>query len=108
MAIDRDAAYLSETLVYMEIATVRRKEREANRGCVVNQLESRLRELQDTLQRRTSYLFTPGQLTLPTGGCDARTSSRPALLAQMRAATSHYSRHLKLRLFFPSRYQVIH
>ena len=47
MAIDRDAADFSETLIYMHIAAVRRKECEANRGCVVNQLERRLRELQD-------------------------------------------------------------
>jgi hypothetical protein len=34
-------------LVYMNIAAVRREERKTNRGCVVNQLERRLRKLQD-------------------------------------------------------------
>src|SRR5450755_3816382 len=62
MAIDRDPADFSQTLVYVNIAAVRREECETDRGCIVDQLQRRLGKLQDTLQRQLSLIFASGQL----------------------------------------------
>ena len=87
MALNRDAADFGEALVDMQIATIRRKECEADRRCIVNQLQSRLRELQDALRRQAGNPFTPDQLRPPQRRAATR-GQTTALAPRMRTAAT--------------------